>query len=153
MKLIQDFLTFAPPQLLRLIIKFVDDSSSDGINTMQETEPLWHGIFYSLLLFIVVSAQTLLRTHYFYRMNLLGVRIRTSIIGAVYKKTLLLSNSARKESTVGEIVNYMAVDAQRFIDIITYINIIWTAPIQIGISLYLLWNILGPSVLVGEFIN
>ena len=43
----------------------------------------------------------------------------------------------------------MAVDAQRFMDLTTYINMIWSAPLQIGLALYFLWQILGPSVLAG----
>lgn len=67
----------------------------------------------------------------------------------LHKKALTLSNTARKESTVGEIVNLMAVDAQRFMDLTAYINMIWSAPLQIGLALYFLWDLLGPSVLAG----
>lgn len=64
-------------------------------------------------------------------------------------QALLLSNSARKSSTVGEIVNLMSVDAQRFMDLMTYIHMLWSAPFQIAVSLYFLWQTLGPSVLAG----
>jgi len=43
----------------------------------------------------------------------------------------------------------MSVDAQRFMDIMTYLNIIWSGPFQIIVALVFLWRILGPSVLVG----
>ncbi|KAJ8967485.1 hypothetical protein NQ314_002799 [Rhamnusium bicolor] len=56
---------------------------------------------------------------------------------------------ARKESTVGEIVNLMAVDAQKFIELTAFLNMIWSAPLQIFLSLYFLWYELGPSVLAG----
>lgn len=62
---------------------------------------------------------------------------------------LKLSNTARKSSTVGEIVNLMSVDAQRFNDMMTYINMIWSGPLQISISIYFLWVTLGPSILAG----
>lgn len=54
-----------------------------------------------------------------------------------------MSNSSRKESTVGEIVNLMSVDAQRFIDLTAYLNMIWSAPLQIALALYFLWDTLG----------
>lgn len=41
-------------------------------------------------------------------------------------QSLLLSNVARKSSTVGEIVNLMSVDSQRFMDLMTYVNIVWS---------------------------
>lgn len=155
LKFIQDVLTFVSPQLLRMIIKFVDESSAPRviengkeINVLEQ-QPLWRGILFAVLLFIIAAVQTLFLAQYFQRMFLVGLRIRTAIIGAVYKKALIMSNSARKESTVGEIVNLMAVDAQRFMDLTAYINMIWSAPLQIALALYFLWDILGPSVLAG----
>ncbi len=43
----------------------------------------------------------------------------------------------------------MSIDAQRFFFLMQYINLIWSAPLQIAIALYLLWTELGPSVLAG----
>jgi len=56
------------------------------------------------------------------------------------------------ESSVGEIVNLMSVDAGKFMELSPYINLVWSAPLQITISLALLWNVLGPSVLAGLFL-
>lgn len=83
-------------------------------------------------------------------MFIVGLRIRTALISAIYRKALIMSNSAKKESTVGEVVNLMAVDAQRFMDLTAYINMLWSAPLQIALALYFLWDILGPSVLAGN---
>lgn len=35
----------------------------------------------------------------------------------------------------------MSVDAQRFMDLATYINMIWSAPLQVTLALYLLWQV------------
>lgn len=113
-------------------------------------EPRWKGFLYAALLFLVASVQTLVLAQYFQRMFIVGLRIRTALISAIYRKALIMSNSARKESTVGEIVNLMAVDAQRFMDLTAYINMLWSAPLQIALALYFLWGILGPSVLAGK---
>lgn len=93
--------------------------------------------------------QTLFLSQYFNRMYIVGMRIRTVLVLTIYRKALKISNSARKESTVGEIVNLMAVDAQKFMDLVGYLNLIWSAPLQICLSLYFLWQELGPSVLAG----
>lgn len=102
MKLIQDVLVFVSPQVLRLIIQFVDPGPGN------ERQEFWKGLVYAFLLFIVASVQTLILAQYFQRMFIVGLRIRTALISAVYRKALVLSNSSRKESTVGEIVNLMA---------------------------------------------
>ncbi|GAB6029961.1 hypothetical protein CHUAL_005656 [Chamberlinius hualienensis] len=138
LKLVSDLLIFASPLLLRWLINFVSSN-----------EPMWRGYLYAVLMFIAAIAQSLVLNQYFYKMFILGLHVRTSIIAAIYKKSLVLSNTARKASTVGEIVNLMSVDAQRIMDLLPYINMIWSAPLQIGIALYMLWNTLGPSVLTG----
>nr|NP_995692.1 Multidrug-Resistance like protein 1, isoform J [Drosophila melanogaster]AAS64693.1 Multidrug-Resistance like protein 1, isoform J [Drosophila melanogaster] len=140
MKLFTDTLTFAQPQVLSLIISFVE---------AQDAEPEWKGILYAVLLFVLAAAQTFILGQYFHRMFIVGLRIRTALINAIYRKALRISNSTKKESTVGEIVNLMAVDAQRFMELTTYLNMIWSAPLQIGLALYFLWQQLGPSVLAG----
>ena len=60
-----------------------------------------------------------------------------------------MTNEARKGSTVGEIVNLMSVDCQRLQDITGYLWMIWSAPLQICVALWLLWGQLGSSVLAG----
>ncbi|XP_077258463.1 multidrug-Resistance like Protein 1 isoform X7 [Temnothorax americanus] len=138
LKLIQDVMTFISPQILKLLIDFTEGE-----------EPMWKGYFYSALLLLTAILQTLVLSQYFHRMFLVGLRIRTSLIAAIYRKALRLSNAARKETTLGEIVNLMSVDAQRFMDVTAYINMIWSAPLQIALALYFLWNILGPAVFAG----
>ena len=43
----------------------------------------------------------------------------------------------------------MSVDAQRFIELMPYCHMIWSAPLQIVLSIALLWVTMGPSVLAG----
>ncbi|XP_025986916.1 multidrug resistance-associated protein 1 isoform X3 [Solenopsis invicta] len=138
LKLIQDIMTFISPEILKLLIDFIDGDES-----------MWKGYLYAVLLLLTAILQTLVLSQYFHRMFLVGLRIRTALIAAIYRKALRMSNAARKESTLGEIVNLMSVDAQRFMDLTAYINMIWSAPLQIALALYFLWNILGPAVLAG----
>ncbi|XP_030653903.1 multidrug resistance-associated protein 1 [Nomascus leucogenys] len=138
-KAIHDLMMFSGPQILKLLIKFVNDTKA----------PNWQGYFYTVLLFVTACLQTLVLHQYFHICFVSGMRIKTAVIGAVYRKALVITNSARKSSTVGEIVNLMSVDAQRFMDLATYINMIWSAPLQVILALYLLWLNLGPSVFAG----
>jgi len=75
-----------------------------------------------------------------------------NLIIYTFFKTLRISNTARKSFTTGEIVNLMSADAHRFMDLITYLNMIWSAPFQIALAIYFLWQSLGPSVLAGLFV-
>ncbi|KAE8579699.1 hypothetical protein XENTR_v10024156 [Xenopus tropicalis] len=138
-KFFHDVLMFSGPQLLQLLIKFVGDKDA----------PDWHGYLYTFLLFFCACLQTLILHKYFHICFVTGMRLKTAVVGLVYRKALVINNSARRTSTIGEIVNLMSVDAQRFMDLATYINMIWSAPLQVILAFYLLWQNLGPSVLAG----
>ncbi|NXN86769.1 MRP1 protein, partial [Bombycilla garrulus] len=138
-KAAHDLLMFAGPQILKLLLNFVNNKAA----------PNWQGYFYTVLLFVCACLQTLILHQYFHICFVTGMRLKTAIVGVIYRKALVITNSARKTSTVGEIVNLMSVDAQRFMDLATYINMIWSAPFQVILALYLLWRNLGPSVLAG----
>uniref|UniRef100_A0A3P9AV66 Canalicular multispecific organic anion transporter 1-like n=1 Tax=Maylandia zebra TaxID=106582 RepID=A0A3P9AV66_9CICH len=138
-KLVQDVLTFVSPQLLKLMISFTQDKSRYA----------WEGYLYAVLLMVVALLQSLTLQQYFQRCFVLGMRVRTALMAAVYKKALVVSNDTRKESTVGETVNLMSADAQRFNDVTNFIHLLWSCPLQIIISIVFLWLELGPSVLAG----
>uniref|UniRef100_A0A8C6VN87 MRP2 protein n=1 Tax=Naja naja TaxID=35670 RepID=A0A8C6VN87_NAJNA len=139
LKLIHDFLVFMNPQLLKMIINFVSDPKAY----------LWQGYVFAVLLFVTALVQSLCLQQYFQLCFEVGMNLRTSLMAAIYKKALTVSNVTRKESTVGETVNLMSVDAQRFMDFTVYMHQLWSSPLQIIISLVFLWIELGPSVLAG----
>ncbi|XP_035260765.1 canalicular multispecific organic anion transporter 2 isoform X2 [Anguilla anguilla] len=138
-KLLQDVITFVNPVLLRLLISF----------TEQKDAPQWWGFALAFLMFACALLQTLILHQHFQYCFVTGMRLRTAIVGAIYRKSLVITNAARRSATVGEIVNLMSVDAQRFMDLTTFLNMLWSAPLQIILALYFLWQYLGPSVLAG----
>ncbi|KFP15121.1 Canalicular multispecific organic anion transporter 2, partial [Egretta garzetta] len=138
-KLIQDLLSFVNPQLLSVLIGFIKNKDA----------PAWWGFLIAALMFICAVLQTLILHQHFQYCFVTGMRLRTGITGVIYRKSLVITNSAKRSSTVGEIVNLMSVDAQRFMDLMTFLNMLWSAPLQIFLALYFLWQTLGPSVLAG----
>uniref|UniRef100_A0A4X2LYT3 ATP binding cassette subfamily C member 6 n=1 Tax=Vombatus ursinus TaxID=29139 RepID=A0A4X2LYT3_VOMUR len=110
---------------------------------------VWNGYGYAVVLFIVVILQTLVLQLY-QRFNMLNsAKIKTAVIGLLYKKALNLSNSSRKKFSTGEIINLFSRDAQQLMDLTVNLNILWSAPLQILMAIVLLWQELGPSVLAG----
>ncbi|NXJ71659.1 MRP2 protein, partial [Rostratula benghalensis] len=138
-KLVHDGLVFVSPQLLKLLIAFVSDEESF----------VWQGYLYAVLLFLTALVQSLCLQQYFSLCFQLGTNVRASLIAAIYKKALTMSSATRKESTVGETVNLMSADAQRFMDMSNFIHQLWSSPLQIILSIVFLWGELGPSVLAG----
>ncbi|KAM9548886.1 ATP-binding cassette sub-family C member 2 [Guaruba guarouba] len=138
-KLVHDVIVFVSPQLLKLLIAFVSDEESFA----------WQGYVYAILLFLAAVIQSLCLQQYFSLCFQLGTQVRASLIAAIYKKSLTMSGATRKESTVGETVNLMSADAQRFMDMANFVHQLWSSPLQIILSIVFLWGELGPSVLSG----
>ncbi|KAH9589496.1 Multidrug resistance-associated protein 1, variant 2 [Schistosoma haematobium] len=140
LKFLYDILVFVNPLLLKLLLNFLQNTQS---------EPIWHGYLYAIAIFIDTSVQSLILQSYFHIVFKLGMNIKTAITAAVYRKSLRLSNKARYQSTTGQIMNLMSSDAQQFVQLMPFINILWSGPFQITIAMVFLWRELGPSVLAG----
>uniref|UniRef100_A0A8C1UFJ3 Multidrug resistance-associated protein 1 n=1 Tax=Cyprinus carpio TaxID=7962 RepID=A0A8C1UFJ3_CYPCA len=110
------------------------------------------GVMLNFWLITVVCATVTFRSKILHALNEVNMTVFAVHIHNIFLnfvKALVITHAARRTSTVGEIVNLMSVDAQRFMDLITYINMIWSAPLQVILALYFLWQNLGPSVLAG----
>ncbi|XP_008589255.1 PREDICTED: canalicular multispecific organic anion transporter 1-like, partial [Galeopterus variegatus] len=139
LKLVHDVFSFLNPQLLKWMISFANDPDAY----------VWTGYIYAILLSAVALIQSLFLQYYFHLCFMLGMSVRTTIMASVFKKALTLSNSARKQYTVGETVNLMSVDAQKLMDVASVMHMLWSSVLQIVLSIYFLWRELGPSVLSG----
>ncbi|XP_028938109.1 multidrug resistance-associated protein 1 isoform X7 [Ornithorhynchus anatinus] len=138
-KVFADILSFTSPLIMKQMIILVENRSDLG----------WIGCSYAVALFAVAILQTLVLQLY-QRFNILtSAKIKTAVIGLIYKKALNLSNFSRKKFTTGEVVNLMSADAQQLMDLAVNLNLLWSAPLQILMAILLLWQELGPSVLAG----
>lgn len=141
-KLVHDVLLFAGPTLLRAIITFLNDTENE-----HHTDDM--GLAYVATMCLAGLIQTMALHQYFLRVFRVGMHLRSAVILSVYRKALRLSVGARQQKSVGEIVNIMSTDARRMQELTTYLNMIWSAPLQITLSLYLLWDQLGAATLAG----
>ncbi|ULT92472.1 hypothetical protein L3Y34_009926 [Caenorhabditis briggsae] len=142
LKFVSDTMQFASPFLLHELLNFISSKNA----------PFWKGMALSILMFSTSELRSLILNGYFYIMFRMGTKIQTALTGAVYKKTLLLSNSARRDRTVGEIVNLMAIDVERFQMITPQIQQFWSCPYQITFALVYLFLTLGYSAIPGVVI-
>ena len=143
-KTFADCLSFTQPQLLRFLITFVD-SYRPG----RTPEPPIKGAAIALAMFAVSIAQTALLHQYFQRAFETGMRVKSSLTAAIYKKSLRLSNEGRAAKSTGDIVNYMAVDTQRLQDLTQFGQQLWSAPFQIFLCMASLYQLMGVSMLAG----
>lgn len=83
-------------------------------------------------------------------MSIVGLKIRGTIITLVYRKILHSSNvKLNQEFTLGEIVNFMSTDSDRIVNSCPSFHTFWSIPLQLIVTLYLLYNQIGLSFLAG----
>lgn len=143
-KSLSDILSFVQPQLLRLLISFVDSYRSG-----RTPQPVIRGAAISLAMFAVSVLQTVLLHQYFQRAFETGMRVKSSLTSMIYAKAMRLSNEGRASKSTGDIVNYMAVDTQRLQDLTQYGQMLWSAPFQIILCMASLYQLVGISMLAG----
>ncbi|KAM0714363.1 hypothetical protein Q7P37_010150 [Cladosporium fusiforme] len=139
-----DCLAFVQPQLLRLLISFVD-----SYRTGNEPQPPAKGAAIALAMFAVSVGQTAFLHQYFQRAFETGMRIKSALTAAIYGKSMRLSNEGRATKSTGDIVNYMAVDTQRLQDLAQYGQQLWSAPFQITLCMISLYQLVGLSMFAG----
>lgn len=139
-KLVHDSNLFVGPLILNKLIQFLrnDDASlSDGLSLV------------AIVTFSQIVMSITLR-HYFYKCYTCGLRIRTAVVIAIYKKSLLLSLKERHHrGGPGEIANMVGIDAQRMQDLMTYLHAVWYSFFQIGLALYFLHKQVGIAMIAG----
>ncbi|KAI9501994.1 P-loop containing nucleoside triphosphate hydrolase protein [Coemansia spiralis] len=143
-KLVKDLVSFMNPILLSRLIRFVS-----AYGTAQ-AEPIEYGYFYAISMFIVASVQTLAFQQHWSQNQHVNSLMKISYTTAIYRKTMTLSNDARQNFNIGGIVTHMSVDAQRIADFTAnFSHHLWSAPLQIILALYLLYQTLGWSIFAG----
>ncbi|QKX61086.1 uncharacterized protein TRUGW13939_08232 [Talaromyces rugulosus] len=138
-----DVLAFVQPQLLRILISFVDSYRGD------EPQPVMRGVAIALGMFLVSVFQTICLHQYFQRAFESGMRVKSSLTTMIYAKALRLSNEGRAAKTTGDIVNHMAIDQQRLADLTQFGTQLWSAPFQIVLCMVSLHQLIGNSMWAG----
>eukprot|EP01127_Copromyxa_protea_P010845 TRINITY_DN2685_c0_g3_i1.p1 TRINITY_DN2685_c0_g3~~TRINITY_DN2685_c0_g3_i1.p1 ORF type:complete len:1581 (+),score=418.17 TRINITY_DN2685_c0_g3_i1:533-4744(+) len=134
-----DVFIFTGPILLEQIVNFVNDPE----------QSVWVGVALAFGILIGSTIQSLSMQQYWQLVFRIAMNVNTALISKVYSKALVLSHRERQTYTVGEIMNLQAVDAKQLSTIITMLHQVWSAPVQIIVSIALLWRILGVASLGG----
>ncbi|NXR48741.1 MRP7 protein, partial [Hippolais icterina] len=139
LKLAGSLLGFSGPLLLNLLVNFMESRQ----------EPLSHGVLYALGLFAGSFLGALLRNQFSYEMNKMALMVRAAVISAVYRKALRVSSTSLARFTLGEIVNFMSTDTDRLVNFCRSFHELWSLPVQLAITLYLLYQQVGVAFLGG----
>ncbi|XP_012560528.2 multidrug resistance-associated protein 1 isoform X1 [Hydra vulgaris] len=139
MKILYDCTLFVQPWLLGKTIEVIQNRNIDSKL----------GYLYASMLFVTGLVGSIILQQYFHISFVTSIRVRSSLLTAVYKKMFRLNNFGRVDFTVGEMVNLMTVDTQKCYDLLTYLNVLWSGPFQIIVSFVYLYLLMGWSILAG----
>lgn len=111
-----------------LITSFVKHSTSERHHYFD-----LQGYFLVLILLISKFVDALSSQHFTFQCQKLGLKVRSTLSSAVFRKGLCLSNSSRQEHGVGQMVNYMSVDVPQVANTIGALHNIWMLPLQVSV--------------------
>ncbi|KAI7739636.1 hypothetical protein M8C21_020488, partial [Ambrosia artemisiifolia] len=81
--------------------------------------------------------------HWCFKLQQVGIKARAAIVAIIYQKGLTKFRNTKQGNSSGEIINFMAVDAERIGDYAWYMHDFWLVFVQVGVALVLLYKNLG----------
>ncbi|CAL5389388.1 unnamed protein product [Camellia sinensis] len=100
-------------------------------------------------LLVMKGIECVCQRHWFFNSRRSGMRMRSALMVAIYKKQLNLSSLGKRRHSTGEIVNYIAVDAYRMGEAFWWFHMAWSLVLQLFLSIGVLICVLGYGVLPG----
>ncbi|KAH9849408.1 multidrug resistance-associated ABC transporter [Lenzites betulinus] len=157
LKLLSDTLNTTTPLVNQVLLTWLTQSyvyhraseEERAALGLQQPKGIGYGIGLAFAIFAMQEVSSLLSNHYQMVAMSNGLCLRTSLIGAIFRKSLRLSGRARMKHSVGQITTMISTDATRLDRNSATIHNLWVAPIQIAIGIGLLIRNLGVSALVG----
>ncbi|WCJ39572.1 ABC transporter C family member 8 [Euphorbia peplus] len=125
-----------------LLYAFVNYASLDQHNLSQ-------GLRIVGCLILVKVVESLSQRHSFFLARQSGMRMRSALMVAIYRKQLRLSSLGRRRHSTGEVVNYISVDAYRMGEFPWWFHTTWCLILQLFLSIIILFGVVGVGALIG----
>lgn len=138
-QVVRTIVLYAGPSL---ISSFTSYASGDRVSQ-------YDGYVLVVLLLAAKLVEVFCYHHFNFQCYKMGNNMRSAVITALYRKGLRLSSSSRQNHGVGQITNYMVVDAQQISDSCLQLHLCWCIPVQVVLAVVLLWLDIGISALAG----
>ncbi|XP_051129037.1 ABC transporter C family member 12-like isoform X2 [Andrographis paniculata] len=120
------------------------------LKSLEKGDPSWIGYAYALSIFFSVSLGVLCEAQYFQNVMRVGFRLRSTLVAAIFRKSLRLTHEGRKQFPSGKITNMITTDANALQQICQQLHGLWSSPFRITMAMALLYQQLGVASLIGS---
>lgn len=118
--------------------------SPDVVSMKKETAYTYAGIvIVCALISVLVSSHTALGIQH------VGMKIRLATCSLLYRKSLRLSKTALGETTVGQVVNLLSNDVNRFDGAVMLLHNLWIGPLVTAVATFFMYEEIGISAVIG----
>ncbi|KAH8413305.1 hypothetical protein KR009_009960 [Drosophila setifemur] len=104
---------------------------------------------YAVLLIACSLASVLLTHPYMMGMMHLAMKMRVAVSCAIYRKAIRLSRTAMGDTTIGQVVNLLSNDLNRFDRALIHFHFLWLGPLELLIVAYFLYDQIGVASFYG----
>ncbi|GFY43924.1 multidrug resistance-associated protein 1 [Trichonephila inaurata madagascariensis] len=132
---------FLPPLLLDRIINFVHHDHYS-----------WRGYLFASTIFLTFFVGKIMQNNATFLLIASGGQLKSALMGAVYRKNLLISTSTRKQYSSGTLMNLVSVDVERISDFSFHCASLISSPFKIIVIIFILWQYIGPACLAGVLV-
>lgn len=148
--------SLAAPYLMHRIIKFVQASEIDygegiWLVSLIIFSKLATSICFAHTSFTFVKISILVYLNFFFQ-RLVGLKSYNAINGLIYDKTLRYSLIRSKDQSLGQIMNYMQVDANKLLWITYQFSALVSMPAQIILAIIMMYQFIGISFVAGVIV-
>jgi hypothetical protein len=131
-KLIHDCIHLSSPYILRQLL----------LHKKEQGDKLT-GLGWAALLFLAGFTVTVLVNQYFLRVFRVSLYAKAGLVQALYTKLLRVSLPAKGTLGAGNIANLQSNDAAKIWILAQYGHVLWSAPFQVFVIIFLLHRIIG----------
>ena len=127
-------LGFAQPLLLSALLRTIQGNHTGGF------AQYWKVLGYAAAMPCVSLVSAFVGTAFNYGVARLQVRLRFALVPAVFHAAVAMEPQQRLQFASGKITDLFSVDVQQIMDLVSSSHQLWTLPLQVAATLYLLYQ-------------
>lgn len=136
-------LSFAGPLLLQRLLQWIENVE-EGRN--------WDALALAVGMPAAALLSAVVGTAFNYGVAQVQVRVRRALLPAIFKASVACPAHLRPAFNTGRVTDMFSVDTQQVMDVVASAHQLWALPVQVAVTLYLLYTQVHSAFLAGAAI-